>query len=138
MAMNMLLISLLTSSVFCRTALAIDSKDLTTEDFQRAILEEQNKYRALHGARPLVVDSLIVEHAKSKARELALAERLFDKTSRYGENQQLYWGGGIAQPADVKYVVQSWYDERFKYDFDGKEGNEDVNTVMNVINHSIY
>ncbi|XP_062930245.1 uncharacterized protein LOC134360095 [Mobula hypostoma] len=85
-------------------------------NFAEQLLNSANKYRARHGAQPLILNSQISRDAEKWAKHLVKSRTLKHSDTPYGEN--IWYQQG---PADCQVtgqaVVDSWYNEIKDYDF---------------------
>ncbi|KAK3095530.1 hypothetical protein FSP39_015722 [Pinctada imbricata] len=89
--------------------------------FIEAAIEEQNRYRSLHGTPPLTHSVVLSNYAQKWAEELSKRDSFahsnctLDDGTRVGENLAVgFTGTGIEMPA--KNAVQMWYDEIKDYE----------------------
>jgi glioma pathogenesis-related protein 2 len=94
---------------------AAEPLDLTA--FREAAVQQHNVYRAKHGVPPLVLSPQLNEVAQHHAEQLARTNQLVhSEQEHYGEN--LYAShASNATPPRPEAVVDSWYNEIHRYDF---------------------
>jgi len=87
--------------------------------FAQEALDQHNKYRAIHGVKPLVLDTKLSQHAQKYAQHLAKTSTFeHSDDPDYGEN--LYWSWSSDPNFKVKghESVDSWYEECLQnYDY---------------------
>ena len=94
-------------------ARAADRLDLAA--FRAGALQQHNRYRAKHGAPPLVLSMQLNEVAQQHAEQLARTNQfLHSGQEDYGEN---LYASSDSTPPRPEAVVDSWYNEIHRYDF---------------------
>ncbi|KAJ1145494.1 hypothetical protein NDU88_011780 [Pleurodeles waltl] len=93
---------------------AVPEKDSSA--FVKELLNEHNKYRSLHRAGPLQVNTGLCLEAQAWANHLMSIRALQNSDTKYGENLWYRWGTDISMPTG-KEVADSWYNEIVKYNF---------------------
>lgn len=78
------------------------------------MLSEHNKWRQQVGVSPLKWSYELEETARDWALKLSLNYncKMIHSNSKFGEN--IFWA---SKPVSVKYVVDSWAEERFNYNY---------------------
>ncbi|VDK44129.1 unnamed protein product [Anisakis simplex] len=85
-----------------------------SERFYQQIIDAHNRFRAQHGSEPLVVSAELSEQAQNWANKLALRGHLaYCELPGIGENITFFplW-------IDGEKVVEHWYNEHVKYEYD--------------------
>ncbi|XP_070531798.1 uncharacterized protein [Ptychodera flava] len=86
-------------------------------DFEKEALDAQNRYRALHGVKPMTYSATISKLSQKWADHLARQGRLaHSDTAGYGENVGFGAGSGDYDMSGEE-VSKMWYDDIKKYDF---------------------
>lgn len=93
---------------------AVPEKDSSA--FVKELLNEHNKFRSLHRAGPLQVNTGLCLEAQAWANHLMSIRALQNSDTKYGENLWYRWGTDISMPTG-KEVAESWYNEIVKYNF---------------------
>lgn len=90
--------------------------------FAQEALDQHNKYRSIHGVKPLTLDSKLNTHAQKYAQHLAKTATFeHSDDPDYGEN--LYWSWSSDPNFKVKghESVDSWYEECLQnYDYNNE------------------
>lgn len=90
--------------------------------FEEQILVAHNKYRSLHGCRPLVLDKALMAEASHLAYLKFLEKKNYSKfvftqclrkKKQLGENQ---FHGKNVEHLNADYVVKTWYDKKHAAD----------------------
>ncbi|XP_073825790.1 uncharacterized protein [Musca autumnalis] len=82
---------------------------------EQRCLNIHNRLRALHGAKPLTLNSKMSDYAMEWANELAKKNKLkHRKWNKFGENLAM----GSGSTYTVEDAVQSWYDEMKNFDYE--------------------
>ena len=89
------------------------------EKFTESCLYWHNKFRAMHGSPPLMLDMKLIDHSITRASNISTMMTKPDKMI-YSENS---WIGLMAsreqyQSCDCKDAVYAWYGESRNYDYD--------------------
>ncbi|KAH7709831.1 hypothetical protein AAVH_22881 [Aphelenchoides avenae] len=91
---------------------------IDVETFRKTQLEKLNVYRAKHGSKPLENSDELNEYAQAWADHMASRNSLSHHVDcPFGE---AVFAGSIYSYKDV---VDAWYEERQKYNFDAPEEN---------------
>lgn len=81
--------------------------------FQSEALNAHNRYREMHGTKPLVWDNELERVAQLWSDKQAREDKMYHSRGKYGEN--LYWRSN--QNVTGATAVDSWYAEISLYDF---------------------
>ncbi|XP_017022128.1 Golgi-associated plant pathogenesis-related protein 1 isoform X1 [Drosophila kikkawai] len=85
---------------------------MSVQQFEREVLDAHNKYRAMHGAKPLTLNPKLNQLATEWAKYLLARNCMQHRpNSGYGENIYMASGGNLGG-ADA---VRSWYEEVSEY-----------------------
>lgn len=88
------------------------------------MLTAHNKYRARHGASPLMLDATVSAWAQEWANTIATSKNFAHRpNNKYGENLHMSWSSDPSRQLGGAPVVKSWYDEIKDYDFDNPDAN---------------
>ena len=120
--LNIIIKSFLYQLLFLPLYLSLDSKELNN-----ILLNEQNKYRAIHNSKDLSLDNKIIQDATIYVESLSKKSELFESSGtyyqgdgKYGEN--FYYCNKEECRTNVKLAVTTWYEESSKYNFDSNIG----------------
>ncbi|XP_040077193.1 Golgi-associated plant pathogenesis-related protein 1-like [Ixodes scapularis] len=90
-------------------------------EFDKLCLQEHNKYRAIHQAPSLKINSTLYIFARSWARRLAILDDTSNVTHRPGRDfgENIYWMTYSKQPYEqyATLAVNLWYDENKNYNY---------------------
>ncbi|KAM9324102.1 uncharacterized protein PAF06_000100 [Gastrophryne carolinensis] len=98
------------------------SPTVDTRAFAQEFLKANNNYRAMHGAKPLQLNSRICQDAQKWAEHLLTLKTLKHSDTSYGEN---IWAktGSPSITVTGQEVADSWYKEEKNYNF-SKPGHQ--------------
>lgn len=98
------------------------SSTVDTRTFAQEFLKANNNYRAMHGAKPLQLNSRISQEAQKWAEHLLTLKTLKHSDTSYGENIWAKTGSPSITVAGQE-VADSWYKEEKNYNF-SKPGHQ--------------
>ena len=85
-----------------------------------SITQTVNRYRAMHGAPPVVYSPNVESIATNWALNLATFDKFEHSTNTYGENLAMFWSSPSVYDCTpyVNRAIDSWYKEIANYNFE--------------------